>query len=101
MFILVLAVGAREHQAAPGWGGYSVDELALRHGAGVEVETADAKQAYASFPKYEPTPYQNGWLPVSARKLAGPRLLCLKGHSRTLAQPTVIYPGRWRTPVRG
>ena len=60
---LVLAVGGREHQAAPGWGGYSVDELALRHGAGVEVETADAKRAYARVRKYEPTPYQNGWLP--------------------------------------
>ena len=60
---LVLAVGAREHQGAPGWGGYSVDELALRHGAGVEVETADPKEAYAQFPRYEPTPYQDGWLP--------------------------------------
>jgi uncharacterized cupin superfamily protein len=60
---LVLAVGAREHQDAPGWGGYSVDELALRHGAGVEWETADAKKAYARIPKYEPTPCQDGWLP--------------------------------------
>ena len=60
---LVLAVGAREHQGAPGWGGYSVDELALRHSAGVQVETADAKDAHAQFPSYEPTPYQNGWLP--------------------------------------
>jgi uncharacterized cupin superfamily protein len=60
---LVLAVGAREHQGAPGWGGYTVDKLALRHGAGVEEETADAKEAYARFPKYEPTRYQDGWLP--------------------------------------
>ena len=44
---VVLAVGAREHQGAPGWGGYSVDKLALRHGAGVELETTDAKQPYA------------------------------------------------------
>ena len=36
---VVLAVGAREHQAGPGWGGYPVDEAALRHGAGVERET--------------------------------------------------------------
>ena len=33
---VVLAVGAREHQAGAGWGGYTVDETALRHGAGVE-----------------------------------------------------------------
>jgi uncharacterized cupin superfamily protein len=34
----VLAVGAREHQGAAGWGGYTVDETALRHGAGVECK---------------------------------------------------------------
>jgi hypothetical protein len=60
---LALAVGAREHQGAPGWGGYPVEELAVRHRAGVEEETADAKEAYALFPKYEPTRYQHGWLP--------------------------------------
>jgi uncharacterized cupin superfamily protein len=38
---VVLAVGAREHQAGPGWGGYTVDEAALLHGAGVEQETND------------------------------------------------------------
>jgi hypothetical protein len=59
----VLAVGAREHQAGPGWGGYSVDEAALRHGAGVEEETNDADEAYAAVPKREPTGYREGWLP--------------------------------------
>ena len=69
----VLAVGAREHQTtrAPDgtlqwtedWGGYAVDEAALRHGAGVEVETADEEQAYARYPKSEPTRYRDGWLP--------------------------------------
>jgi oxalate decarboxylase/phosphoglucose isomerase-like protein (cupin superfamily) len=69
----VLAVGAREHQttrAADGtlqwaadWGGYTVDEAALRHGAGVEEETTDEEQAYARFPKSEPTRYRDGWLP--------------------------------------
>jgi uncharacterized cupin superfamily protein len=47
---VVLAVGARQHQGAPGWGGYAVDDLALRHGAGVEEETADATKAYAQVP---------------------------------------------------
>jgi len=59
----VLAVGAREHQAAAGWGAYTVDEAALRHGAGVEEETTDAEQAYARFPEPEPTRYRDGWLP--------------------------------------
>jgi hypothetical protein len=58
----VLAVGAREHQTGD-WGAYTVDEVALRHGAGVEEETSDAELAYARFPKSEPTPYRDGWLP--------------------------------------
>jgi uncharacterized cupin superfamily protein len=58
----VLAVGAREHQTGD-WGAYTVDEVAIRHGAGVEEETSDAGQAYARFAKPEPTPYRDGWLP--------------------------------------
>ena len=46
---VVLAVGAREHQDSAGWGGYTVDEAALRHGAGVEQETTEADEAYARF----------------------------------------------------
>jgi uncharacterized cupin superfamily protein len=60
---VVLAVGAREHQAGPGWGGYPVDETALRHGAGVTEETNEPERAYAPFPNREPTPYREGWLP--------------------------------------
>ena len=70
---LVLAVGAREHQttrAADGtlqwaadWGAYTVEDAALRHGAGVQVETTDEEQAYAGFPEPEPTRYRDGWLP--------------------------------------
>jgi uncharacterized cupin superfamily protein len=59
---LVLAVGARDRSTGPEWGGYSADDAALRHGAGVEQETADAKQAYAGLPKREPTRYRDGWL---------------------------------------
>ena len=59
----VLAVGAREHQAGADWGGYTVDETALRHGAGVEQETTEPTEAYARFPKREPTRYREGWLP--------------------------------------
>jgi hypothetical protein len=59
----VLAIGAREHMTGDDWGAYTVDEAALRHGAGVEVETDDAGVAYARFPKDEPTRYRDGWLP--------------------------------------
>src|SRR5439155_23786125 len=61
---VVLAVGARGHQAGVGWGGYTVDEAALRHGAGVEQETTDADEAYARFPDPEWTRYSEGWLPA-------------------------------------
>jgi uncharacterized cupin superfamily protein len=60
---LVLAVGARVRSTGPGWGGYTVDEAALRHGAGVEQETTDPKQAYARFPPREPARHREGWLP--------------------------------------
>ena len=59
---VVLAVGARDRSTGPDWGGYTVDEAAIRHGAGVEQETTDQKQAYARFSKREPTRYREGWL---------------------------------------
>jgi uncharacterized cupin superfamily protein len=59
---IVLAVGAREHQDGPEWGGYTVDEAALRHGAGVEEQTTDAKVAYGPFSRRKPTRYREGWL---------------------------------------
>ena len=64
---VVLAVGAREHDGQPDWGGYTVDETALRHKAGVEQETTDADEAYApiwaAIGKREPTKCREGWLP--------------------------------------
>jgi uncharacterized cupin superfamily protein len=60
---VVLAVGARDRSIGPDWGGYIVDEAALRHGAGVEQETTDATQAYARFTKRQLTGYHEGWLP--------------------------------------
>jgi uncharacterized cupin superfamily protein len=60
---VVLAVGARDRSTGPDWGAYTVDEIALRHGAGVEEETTDGKQAYAPLTKREPTGYREGWLP--------------------------------------
>ncbi len=60
---VVLAVGARDRSTGPDWGGYTVDEAALRHGAGVDQETTDQHQAYAPFPKREPMRYREGWIP--------------------------------------
>ena len=59
---VVLAIGARVERGED-WGAYPVDETALRHGAGVEQETNSADEAYARFPKREPTAYRDGWLP--------------------------------------
>ena len=60
---VVIAVGAREHQGGAGWGGYTVDETALRHGAGSDEETTDAHVAYGKGPLRQPTRYRDGWLP--------------------------------------
>ena len=61
---VVVAIGAREHQADDeSWGGYRVDEAALRHGAGVERETNSAQEAYARFPARQPSAFRDEWLP--------------------------------------
>jgi uncharacterized cupin superfamily protein len=59
---VLLATGAREHQTGE-WGAYTVDEVALKHGVGVEEETTESEVAYARFAPSEPTRYRDGWLP--------------------------------------
>lgn len=59
---VVVAVGARAHQEGPDWGGYTVDDVATAHGAGVDEDTNDPTVAYARFEKRELTRYP-GWLP--------------------------------------
>jgi hypothetical protein len=59
----VLAVGAREHQDGPGWGGYPIDAAAQRHNASTEEETTDPHVAYARFRQRDTTRYRDGWLP--------------------------------------
>jgi uncharacterized cupin superfamily protein len=59
---LVLAVGARDRSTGANWGAYTVDEAAIRHGAGVERETTDPGEAYSRFPPSELTRYRDGWL---------------------------------------
>lgn len=60
---MILAIGARSHQDTDGWGAYTVDELALRHGTGVEEETIDTERAYADIPDRKPAPFREDWLP--------------------------------------
>jgi uncharacterized cupin superfamily protein len=55
---LVVAVGARERDTL----GFPADEVAKRHGASVEEDTADGSVAYANVPPREPTAYRHGWL---------------------------------------
>ena len=61
---VVVAVGARVLSVDnPDWGGYPVNETALRHGAGVEQMTTIPEEAYASVaPQRQPKGYQAGWL---------------------------------------
>ena len=59
---VVLGVGSRT-VTGEGWGGYTVDEVALRHNAGVEAETTDEEVAYAKVPWRTHTRYREGWLP--------------------------------------
>jgi uncharacterized cupin superfamily protein len=56
---LVIGIGARERDAL----GFTVDEVANRHGVSVDADTTDPNVAYASFPRREPTAYRDGWLP--------------------------------------
>src|ERR1044072_1518997 len=44
---LVLAMGARDRSVGPDWGGYTVDGGAAKHGASVEADTTEPKEAYA------------------------------------------------------
>ena len=60
---VLVSVGARDRSAGPEWGGYTVDEAALRHDAGVQQETTKPEEAYSRFTKREPTAYREGWLP--------------------------------------
>jgi uncharacterized cupin superfamily protein len=61
---LVLALGARIHSRGADWGAYTVDPAALRHGAGVEAETSDQREAYARFPKPRRTDFRPEFLPA-------------------------------------
>jgi uncharacterized cupin superfamily protein len=55
----ILAVGTRSKGGVI----YPASDLAQRHGAGVDKETSEPKEAYARFAEDAPVPYRAGWLP--------------------------------------
>jgi uncharacterized cupin superfamily protein len=57
---VIIMVGSRADQTIV----YPVSELALKHGAGVEVETALSEEAYARFPVSKTGPMPDGVLPL-------------------------------------
>jgi uncharacterized cupin superfamily protein len=58
---VLVCLGARG--TGEDWGAYTVDEAALRHGAGVDEETTDSRVAYARFPADRFKRYEEGSLP--------------------------------------
>lgn len=61
---LLIAVGSRAHDGQADSLGFPVDEVAMRHNAGVNEETMDGGTAYAAVAPREPTAYRDGWLPT-------------------------------------
>ena len=58
----ILALGAREHQHGPDWGGYPYSDVAMKYDASAEEETTDPDVAYARFPDRQPGEFPGGWL---------------------------------------
>jgi uncharacterized cupin superfamily protein len=56
---VVVCTGARDRSTGEEWGGYTVDEAAQRHNAGVEEETTVPAEAYARFGKSALTRYRD------------------------------------------
>ncbi len=59
----ILALGARERQHGPGWGGYPYSDVAMKHDASAEEETIDPDVAYARLPDRTEGEFREGWLP--------------------------------------
>jgi uncharacterized cupin superfamily protein len=59
----ILALGARDKQDGPEWGGYPYSDVAMRHDASAEEETTDPRVAYARFPDRTEGKFSESWLP--------------------------------------
>ena len=60
----ILAIGAREKQHGPDWGGYPYSDVAMEHDASAEEETTEPDVAYARFPSRQDGEFREGWLPT-------------------------------------
>jgi hypothetical protein len=58
----VVAVSARQHQDSPGWGGYTVDEVARRNDVSVEKETKRSEGGVRAVHAPRPRPISRRWL---------------------------------------
>jgi uncharacterized cupin superfamily protein len=58
----ILAIGARQNQGGPDWGGYPYSEVAMKYDASTEEETNDPAVAYARFPRRQEGEFREGWL---------------------------------------
>ncbi len=56
---MILALGGRSDDES---GGYPYSDVAMRHNASAEEETAEPKVAYARFPAVEPAEFREEWL---------------------------------------
>jgi uncharacterized cupin superfamily protein len=59
----ILAIGAREHQDGPDWGGYPLSDVATKHDAASLEATNDPKVAYARFPARQEGAFPEDCLP--------------------------------------
>jgi uncharacterized cupin superfamily protein len=59
----IVAIGARANQRGENWGAYPFSATAMRHDASAERDTNVPEEAYARFPRRQPTRYRDGWLP--------------------------------------
>jgi uncharacterized cupin superfamily protein len=59
----ILAIGAREHQDGPDWGGYPLSNVAMKHDAASPVATNDPNVAYERFPAGTECEFREEWLP--------------------------------------
>jgi uncharacterized cupin superfamily protein len=59
----ILAIGAREHQHGPEWGGYPLSDVAMKHDAASPVETNDPGVAYERFPAGKECEFRPEWFP--------------------------------------
>jgi quercetin dioxygenase-like cupin family protein len=59
---VILALGAREHQAGPDWGAYAYSELAAEYDASPPEDTKKWEIAYGRFHDQRQEDYRDGWL---------------------------------------